>query len=158
MIKVVIKSLPIALFAIMILSGCQSQKIGTAFANDDIHYVGNVKMTVYHNPHDLENISKTSLKHIYKKRLRLYLEMLPYLAVKCKPGQDIRTLSGVPMTKKRIKDAQKQEEIKNEYLDGLDANLDKVINFADTRDIINAIVFLDIQIGQMRNFLGLEDQ
>lgn len=132
------------------------QKKKDRFFEEKTVYVSNVKMTVYHNRHDLEKLKKHTLMHIQQKRMRLFLEMLPYIALKCKPGQNVVKMDNLPMTKKRLKRAEKQQKERIRHFTQQEENLTKVLNFADTKDLIDQIIFLDNAIGEMRKFLELE--
>ncbi len=133
-----------------------SQKKESRFFEEKTVYVSNVKMTVYHNRHDLEKLKKHTLMHIQQKRMRLFLEMLPYIALKCKPGQDVLKMDNLPMNKKRVKRAEKQQKERIRFFTQQEENTSKVLNFADTKDLIDQIIFLDNAIGEMRAFLDLK--
>ena len=125
-------------------------------SKNHIEYVTVIKPNVYHTIDQLDKFRKNTLKRVYRKRLRMYLELLPFLALNYRPGQDITDHKDVPMKKQRIKEAKKFSKMKEQYYQGLDRNLRKIVSYANRDEIINQILELDLLIAHMRQKLGIE--
>lgn len=114
-----------------------------------------LKMNKYHNVHDLEPLNKNVLKGIYMKRIDILNELLPLLAVKAQEGDYIEDVN-VPMDKKRIKAIKKYAHAKDKFVEGLTATMTAQLNYADSKDLIWGIIFLEGMIGHIFDYLEHE--
>ena len=122
-----------------------------------VHYIGNLSLSISHNPHDLEKLNKSQLCNVYNRRALILLELLPYMALKIPIGYDAEKLEVPPMTKSRFKAAKKQEALKKKYLKSI-SNTMLVINpNADKADLIDIIIKIDLWIVKINDFINLEN-
>lgn len=107
---------------------------------------------IYHNEHDLSTLRKEVLKHIYISRVEYIMELIPFLPLKVKPGHKLDNVE-VPASNRRYRTIKKFDKEKRKYKEQLFENMNQIINYGDTEDIIWAIVYLDTFIGHMNDYI-----
>lgn len=130
--------------------------IGTSFSQapqkSPITYVGKLNLSITHTQHDLEELNKSMLAKVYKRRVRVFLELLPFLALKIPPNKHVGDLELPPMTKDRAKAAKKQEKIRRSYFENLSHTMLAINSHADKEDLIEMITIIDLQIAHIKEF------
>ena len=118
-----------------------------------IHYVGKLNLSISHNDHDLSKLDKTTLARVHARRVKIFLELLPYMAIQAKPAQDVRHIN-IPMTKKRLKEAKKQQELRQKYVSHLYESMKRIDVYADKQDLIDQITLVDLLIVHLIDFIN----
>lgn len=110
----------------------------------DITYVSETAvLTKYHNEMELEKLGKLELTNLYIERCKILTEMMPFIALKSNPaGAGLDDL-GIPKTKSNVQDLEKEVKSKNAYLDNLGHTMHDITPYADKRNIIWAIIFME---------------
>lgn len=110
----------------------------------DVTYVQeNAKIAKYHNQAELEKMGKLELTTLYIERVNVLTETLPYMALSKDPaGADLSSL-GIPETKTNVEDLEKEVKSTTVYVSGIDHTLEDVIPYADKKNIIWSILFME---------------
>lgn len=126
--------------------------LGSSRFEDEPLVKPRLEFKIYHNEHDLSSLRKEVLKHIYISRVEYIMELTPFLPLKVKAGHTLDDVE-VPNSKRRFKQVHKYRKQKNKYKEQLFENMHEIINYGDTEDIIWAIVYLDVFIGHLNDYL-----
>ena len=118
-----------------------------------VHYVGKLNLSISHNEHDLAKLDKTTLARVHARRVKIFLQLLPYMAIQAQPAQDVRH-TNVPMTKKRLKQAKKQQELRQKYIAHLYESIKRIDVYADKADLIEQIALVDLLIVHVIDFIN----
>lgn len=97
----------------------------------------------YHNEVELDKLGKLELTNLYIERVKILTEVVPYLALNKKPaGADLDAL-GIPETKSNVADLEREVKSKDSYLSNIGHTLHDVVPYADKKNIIWAILFME---------------
>jgi hypothetical protein len=99
-------------------------------------------------------MGKIELTEIYMERIIVLTEIIPYLALKSKPGATLKEM-GIPETKANIEHMQNAVKSKKAYLDAVRGTLDDVIPYSDKSNIIWSILFFERMIKRAQE--GIND-
>jgi hypothetical protein len=110
----------------------------------DVTYVSEkAVLPKYHNEVELDKLGKLELTALYIERVKILTEIVPYLALNKKPaGADLDDL-GVPETKSNVADLEREVKSKESYLANIGHTLHDVVPYADKKNIIWAILFME---------------
>lgn len=133
------KAIYLTLFSLTILLTSNhviAQKEASAF-------VFKVKgISKYHTLTELEGMTKGQLVPLYKERVNILFNILPYLGVTDKNAVTFRDL-GIPETKENVKTLDSEKENSKLYLKQNEDFLVAILPYSDTKNIINAILFYE---------------
>ncbi len=142
----------LTLFITLGLSQVQAQRQNLR-SDTLIQYVGKLNLSISHNDHDLGKLNKTTLARVHSRRVKIFLQLLPYMAIKAKPSQDVRRIN-IPMTKNRLKQAKKQQELRQKYIVHLYESIKRIDVYADKKDLIEQITLIDLLIVHIIDFIN----
>ncbi len=110
----------------------------------DVTYVSKkAVLPKFHNEVELDKLGKLELTNLYIERVKILTEVVPYLALNKKPaGADLDNM-GIPETKSNVADLVTEVKSKESYLTNLGHTLHDVIPYADKKNIIWAILFME---------------
>jgi len=112
-------------------------------AKSEITYVSvNAKLTKIHTKEDLDKLGKIELTEIYKERISIISEIVPYLALHPKPGATLKEM-GIPQTTENSSHLEKEVKNKAAYIGSVNETLDDIIPYADKQNIIWSILFFE---------------
>lgn len=103
------------------------------------------KVKKFHTREELEKMGKLDLTTLYMERVAVCTELLPYIALHTKPGATLREM-GIPETKPNLEHLDKEVKNKANYLSAVKTTLDDIIPYADTKNIVWAILFFEDMI------------
>ena len=146
------KLLLITLLGILSTLTVQAQK-SQAPQKSPVFYVGKLHLSITHTKHDLKLLNKSMLSKVYKRRVLTLMELMPYMALKIKPGTHIEDLDLPPMTNARLKEAKKQEKIRKKFFENLDKTMLSINPNADKQDLIDMISTVDLLIVRVNEFI-----
>jgi hypothetical protein len=110
----------------------------------------------YQNMADLEDIHKSALVNIYSKRVRFFMELIAYLPLKVKPGQELHQLE-IPITRKREKLFKKAiKKTRDDYFEVLEETISVIGPYANQSELIEKIILLDVICGEIMMFIDAE--
>lgn len=112
---------------------------GLSYINDD------ASVDKFHTEMELDKKGKIELTEIYIERVRVLSERLPYIALQVKPGATLRDM-GIPQTKSNKKQLEDAVDNKKEYHEAVKKNLEEIVPYADKKNIIWSILFLEEMI------------
>lgn len=120
--------------------------------DDHEYFVGhNMVIPRYHHRVELEGLKKSTLVHLYVKRVRIFEELLPFTCVKAGPRMTMLELN-IPESKKNQKILAKHYKAKTKHLDALEEDLARVVNFSDKETIVEAIIIIESAIWQIQKY------
>jgi hypothetical protein len=120
----------------------------------DTYVSPNAYLSKYYTQEELEKMGKIELTEIYMERIIVLTEIIPYLALKSKPGATLKEM-GIPETKANIEHMQNAVKSKKAYLDAVRGTLDDVIPYSDKSNIIWSILFFERMIKRAQE--GIND-
>ena len=138
--------LQIIAVAVMVCVG-----MGQAYAQKDskgssLTYVSpSAKLTKTYTKEELDKLGKIELTQIYKERISILNELIPYLALHPKPGATLTDM-GIPQTSENVAHLEKEVKNKTAYVESVNETLDDIIPYADKQNIIWAILFYEKMI------------
>ena len=95
----------------------------------------------YSNLKDLEGMNKGELKSLYLERVKILINIMPYMAITSKPGVTLKDL-GVPESVENVNALKKETDNRALYLTSNAEFLDTIMSYSDKSVIITAILFL----------------
>lgn len=96
----------------------------------------------YSNLKDLEGMNKGELKSLYLERVKILINIMPYMAITSKPGVTLKDL-GVPESVENVNALKKETDNRALYLTSNAEFLDTIMSYSDKSVIITAILFLE---------------
>ena len=96
----------------------------------------------YHSLKELEGMQKGELKTLYQERIKILINIMPYIAITNKPGVTLKDL-GVPESIDNVKGLDKETENRNLFISGTAEFLDNMLSYSDKISIINGILFYE---------------
>ncbi len=120
-----------------------AQEEAGAPATDVTYVSATAKIDKYHNEVDLEKLGKLELTELYLERVSVVTEIIPYLALHKNPAGATLADLGIPETKANVSRLEKEVKSKLAYLEAIRATLHDIIPYADKRNIIWSILFLE---------------
>lgn len=96
----------------------------------------------FHTEDELKAMGKIELTKLYMERIVVLTEIIPYVALKTKPGATL-TEMGIPETPVNLEHMQKEIKNKESYLAAVQNTLDDIIPYADKGNIIWAILYFE---------------
>ncbi len=96
----------------------------------------------YSNLKDLEAMNKGELKALYLERVKILINIMPYMAITSKPGVTLKDL-GVPESVENVSALKKETDNRALYLTSNAEFLDTIMSYSDKSVIITAILFLE---------------
>ncbi len=116
-------------------------------ASTSVTYVNaTAKIDKYHNEVDLEKLGKLELTELYLERVQVVTELIPYLALHKDPAGASLSDLGIPETKTNVSHLEKEVKNKDQYTETVRATMHDIIPYADKRNIIWCILFLEEMI------------
>ncbi len=100
------------------------------------------KVNMYHNAHDLEKLTKVSLRRIYVRRIIALYEVMPFAPLVAHGGSTIDDL-GIPESKKNIKLLVKDIKAKRKYMKKFEKHLMEVLTYAERDQLIQGILIVE---------------
>ena len=91
---------------------------------------------------ELKALGKIELVGIYMERISVLTELVPYIALRSKPGSTLNEM-GIPSTDANIDHMMKEVKNKQSYLLAVKNTLDDIIPYADKTNIIWSILFIE---------------
>ncbi len=117
----------------------------------------NAKIDKYHTEAELDKMGKLELTEIYLERVSVVSEVLPYLALHRAPSGATLQEMGIPETKNNVSNLEKEVKNKNAYLETVKTTLHDIIPYADKRNIIWCILFLEDVLHQVEKAAKQQD-
>lgn len=100
-------------------------------------------ITKFHNEVELDKLGKIELTNLYLERVKVVTEILPYIALNRKPaGAKLKEL-GIPETKNNVSLLEKEVNNENKYMLTLLETLKDIVPYADKKNIIWSILFME---------------
>jgi hypothetical protein len=99
-------------------------------------------ITKFHTEDELKAMGKIELTKLYMERIVVLTEIIPYVALKTKPGATL-TEMGIPETPLNLEHMQKEIKNKESYLAAVQNTLDDIVPYADKGNIIWAILYFE---------------
>lgn len=96
----------------------------------------------YSNLKDLEAMNKGELKTLYLERVKILINIMPYMAITSKPGVTLKDL-GVPESIENVTALKNETDNRALYLKANSDFLDTIMSYSDKSVIITAILFLE---------------
>ncbi len=96
----------------------------------------------YSNLKDLEAMNKGELKSLYLERVKILINIMPYMAITSKPGVTLKDL-GVPESVENVNALKKETDNRALYLTSNAEFLDTIMSYSDKSVIVTAILFLE---------------
>lgn len=96
----------------------------------------------YHSLKELEGMQKGELKALYLERIKILINMVPYMAITNKPGTTLKDL-GIPESLENVKALEKETENRNLFLSGTSEFLDTMLSYSDKSNIVAGILFYE---------------
>ena len=131
---------------------------GTGFAqkakkkNGSMNIIsGKVNIAKYHSHDELDQMSKGELLTLYTDRIKVIVNILPYIAFATKPGITMENL-GIPETKENVKALENNMEASESYFDSTIAFQKSILPYSDTRDLIAAILFYEETLKSLHTY------
>jgi hypothetical protein len=103
------------------------------------------KLNKIHTQEELEKLGKIELTNIYKERISILTEIIPYVALHPKPGATL-TEMGIPQTPENLSHLEKEVKNKAAYASSVNDTLDDIIPYADKKNIVWSIMFFERMI------------
>ncbi|MBF4471565.1 hypothetical protein [Flavobacterium sp. HJJ] len=103
----------------------------------------------YHQKAELEKMKKGELIDLYIERINIIINRVPFIALTNKRGVSINDL-GIPSTSNNIKLVENQQENIKVFLEGTEKFERSLAPFADTPDLINAIIYLESMLKELK--------
>jgi hypothetical protein len=122
-----------------------AQKDGKSDKNEkseNTYVSADAKLTKIHSKEELEKLGKIELTEIYKQRISIISEIIPYLALHPKPGATLKEM-GIPQTSENSSHLEKEVKNKAAYINSVNETLDDIIPYADKSNIIWSILFFE---------------
>jgi hypothetical protein len=133
----------ILMFPVILAVAQKKSEKDTKSASTPLTYVrADAKVKKYHTKEELEGMGKLDLTQLYMERVMVITELMPYIALHTKPGATLREM-GIPETKPNLEHLEKEVKNKETYITAVDATLDDIIPYADTKNIIWSILFFE---------------
>ncbi|WP_194767915.1 hypothetical protein [Tamlana sp. I1] len=135
-------------FSLFLITG-----IGFAQKSDGPRSIISDKVTIkkYHNVEELERMQKGEVLALYRERNKVLTRILPYIAFATKPGVTMVTL-GIPTNSTNVKALDNQLEAADEYVNSTTFFLNEYLPYADTRNLISAILFYEEILKSLHQF------
>lgn len=102
----------------------------------------NALISKFHTEDELKAMGKIELTKLYMERIVVLTEIIPYVALKTKPGATL-TEMGIPETPLNLEHMQKEIKNKESYLAAVQNTLDDIVPYADKGNIIWAILYFE---------------
>lgn len=134
-------SMLIGLSAVSMSAFAQKDK-GVAGASGNTYVSPNAILTKTHTVDELKGLGKTELVQIYMERVSIITEIVPYIALKSKPGATLKQM-GIPESSQNTEHLNKEVKNKASYLQSVKDTLDDITFYADKDNIIWSILFLE---------------
>ena len=115
------------------------------------------KIDKYHNEVDLEKLGKLELTDLYLERVSVVTELVPYLALHKNPAGASLADLGIPETKTNISHLEKEVKNKEAYMQTVRSTLHDIVPYADKRNIIWCILFLEEMIHKIEKAANAEN-
>lgn len=130
----------------------------TTTSSTSVTYVSaTAKIDKYHNEVDLEKLGKLELTDLYLERVSVVTELIPYLALHKNPAGASLADLGIPETKTNISHLEKEVKNKEAYMETVRSTLHDIIPYADKRNIIWCILFLEEMIHKVEKAAHAEE-
>ncbi len=118
----------------------QKEAKGTKIENTYVS--ANAKLSKAYTKEELDKLGKIELTEIYKERISIITEIVPYLALHPKPGATLKEM-GIPQTADNTSHLEKEVKNKGIYIASVNDTLDDIIPYADKQNIIWSILFFE---------------
>lgn len=130
----------------------------TSTSSTGVTYVtATAKIDKYHNEVDLEKLGKLELTDLYLERVSVVTELIPYLALHKNPAGASLADLGIPETKTNISHLEKEVKNKESYMETVRSTLHDIVPYADKRNIIWCILFLEEMIHKIEKAAHAEE-
>ena len=103
----------------------------------------------YHQKNELEIMKKGELVDLYIERINVIINKVPFIALTTKRGVSINDL-GIPSSSNNIKVVENQQENIKTFLEGTEKFERTLAPFADTPDLIDAILYLESMLKELK--------
>jgi hypothetical protein len=103
----------------------------------------------YHQKTELEQMKKGELIDLYIERINIITNKIPFIALTTKRGVSINDL-GIPSSSDNIKVVENQQENIKTFLEGTEKFERALAPFADTPDLIDAILYLESMLKELK--------
>ncbi len=118
------------------------QKETKSSKSENTYVSANAKLSKVHTKEELDKLGKIELTEIYKERISIISEIVPYLALHPKPGASLKEM-GIPQTTENGTHLEKEVKNKAAYIASVNETLDDIIPYADKQNIIWSIMFFE---------------
>lgn len=96
----------------------------------------------FHTLNELHHINKGELTTLYEERLKVLLELLPYIGLANQPNTSFKEL-GIPESNDNLNQLKEQEKSRDKFRESVDKSLNIFIAYADTENLKWAILFYE---------------
>lgn len=103
----------------------------------------------YHQKTELEQMKKGELIDLYIERINIIINKVPFIALTTKRGVSINDL-GIPSSSNNIKIVENQQQNIKTFLEGTEKFERALAPFADTPDLIDAIIYLESMLKELK--------
>ena len=103
----------------------------------------------YYQKNELEEMKKGELVDLYIERINVIVNKISFIALTNKRGVSISDL-GIPSSSNNLKVVENQQENIKTFLEGTEKFERALAPFADTPDLINAIIYLESMLKELK--------
>lgn len=129
--------LPFVLFFMLVSINVNAQKPVAQKPVINIRGIG-----TYHSLKELEGLLKGELITLYLERIKIIVNIVPYVGITNKPGVTLKDL-GIPETVENVKALDRETENKNLFVSTSYEFLTTMLPYSDKSSIIQGILFYE---------------
>ncbi|SEA68283.1 hypothetical protein [Bizionia paragorgiae] len=112
---------------------------------------GNVSISKYHSPEELNRLTKGDLLILYVERIEVIVKILPNIAFATKPNVTMATL-GIPETKENKKALEENLKASDDYFASTIEYQKTILPYSDSRDLVAAILFYENTLKSLHTY------
>ncbi len=112
---------------------------------------GNVSISKYHSPEELNRLTKGELLTLYVERIEVIVKILPNIAFATKPNVTMATL-GIPETKENKKALEENLKASDDYFASTIEYQKTILPYSDSRDLVAAILFYENTLKSLHTY------